>query len=56
MLILLAGNIDELKKQHEREIAEFDKAQGLNKARMEQGLEEKLKARRSRRKRQEMQS
>jgi len=50
----LFGNIDELKQQHEREIAEFNKAQDLNKARMEQGLQEKLAARRSRKKRQNM--
>lgn len=45
----LFGNIDELKKQHEEELAEFEKAQELNKARVDQGLQEKLRARRSRR-------
>lgn len=45
----LFGNIDQLKKQHEEEMAEFEKAQELNKARVEQGLQEKLRARRSRR-------
>jgi len=47
----LFGNIDELKKKHEQEMTEFNKTQDTNKARMEQGLEEKLKARRNRRKR-----
>ena len=45
----LFGNIDQLKKQHEEELAEFEKAQEMNKARQEQGLQEKLRARRSRR-------
>ena len=45
----LFGNIDQLKKQHEEELAEFEKAQEMNKARVEQGLQEKLRARRSRR-------
>lgn len=45
----LFGNIDQLKKQHEEELAEFEKAQELNKARVDQGLQEKLRARRSRR-------
>ena len=45
----LFGDIDQLKKQHEEELAEFEKAQELNKARVEQGLHEKLRARRSRR-------
>lgn len=45
----LFGNIDQLKKQHEDELAEFEKAQEINKARVQQGLQEKLRARRSRR-------
>jgi len=45
------GDIDELKKQHEKEMEEFNKAQDVNKARMEQGLQEKLRARRSRKQR-----
>ena len=45
----LFGNIDQLKKQHEEELAEFEKAQEMNKARVQQGLQEKLRARRSRR-------
>ncbi|XP_013415073.1 uncharacterized protein LOC106177002 isoform X2 [Lingula anatina] len=49
----LFGDIEELKKQHEREMEEFQRAQEINKARMDQGLQEKLKARRSRRQRQE---
>ncbi|XP_064645995.1 putative mediator of RNA polymerase II transcription subunit 26 isoform X3 [Lineus longissimus] len=48
----LFGNIDELKKQHEQEIEEFNRAQEMNKVRMDQGLQEKLMARRSRRARQ----
>ncbi|XP_041356021.1 serine/threonine-protein kinase dst2-like [Gigantopelta aegis] len=47
----LFGNIEQLKKQHEQELKEFEKAQEMNKARMEQGLQEKLKMRRSRRQR-----
>ncbi|XP_076439014.1 uncharacterized protein LOC143277922 isoform X2 [Babylonia areolata] len=45
----LFGNIEQLKQQHEKEMAEFEKAQETNKARMEQGLQEKLAARRNRR-------
>ena len=48
------GNISELKDQHEKELAEFNKAQETNKARMDQGLQEKLAARRSRKRRQEL--
>ncbi|KAK2167467.1 hypothetical protein LSH36_27g03035 [Paralvinella palmiformis] len=51
----LFGNIDELKKQHEQQLAEFEHAQEVNKARMNQGLEEKLRARRSQRARQQKQ-
>ena len=45
----LFGDIDHLKKQHEEELAEFEKAQEMNRTRQEQGLQEKLRARRSRR-------
>lgn len=51
----LFGNIDQLKKQHEEELAEFEKQQELNKARVEQGLQEKLRARRSRRRKMQAQ-
>lgn len=44
----LFGNIEQLKQQHEKELAEFEKAQETNKARIEQGLQEKLAARRNR--------
>lgn len=50
-----AGDIDHLKKQHEQEMVEFQKQQEVNKARMEQGLQEKLRNRRSRRRRQDIQ-
>ena len=42
------GNIEQLKKQHEKEISDFQKAQEMNKARLQQGLEAKLAARRNR--------
>ena len=45
----LFGNIEELKKTHKQQIEEFEKAQSLNKTRMDQGLQEKLRARRSKR-------
>lgn len=45
----LFGNIEQLKKQHEKEISDFQKAQEMNKARLQQGLEAKLAARRNRR-------
>jgi len=45
----LFGNIEELKKQHEAEQAQLEKVQETNKARMEQGLQEKLRRRRSKR-------
>lgn len=50
----LFGNIDQLKKKHEEDIAEFEKAQEMNKARVEQGLQEKLQARRNRKKRMQL--
>ncbi|RUS88124.1 hypothetical protein EGW08_004086 [Elysia chlorotica] len=50
----LFGNIEQLKKQHEEEMAQIAKTQETNKARMEQGLQEKLRQRRSRRKRMEV--
>ena len=46
---MIAGNIEELKKQHEAEQAQLEKVQETNKARMEQGLQEKLRRRRSKR-------
>ncbi|CAL1261294.1 unnamed protein product [Larinioides sclopetarius] len=45
------GKIDELRKKHAVEMADFEKAQTMNKARTTQGLQEKLQARRSRRSR-----
>ncbi|ESO90962.1 hypothetical protein LOTGIDRAFT_122423, partial [Lottia gigantea] len=45
----LFGNIEQLRKQHEQEMKEFEKAQEMNKARMEQGLQDKLRERRIRR-------
>lgn len=42
----LFGNINQLKQEYEKDTAEFIKAQQLNKARMEQGLQAKLEARR----------
>lgn len=45
------GKIDELRKRHAAEMEEFKKAQTLNKARMVQGLQEKLEVRRNRRSR-----
>lgn len=42
----LFGNINQLKMEYEKDRAEFDKTQELNKARMEQGLQAKLQARR----------
>ncbi|CAD5125151.1 DgyrCDS13394 [Dimorphilus gyrociliatus] len=50
---LLFGDVERLKEQHEREMKELQQAQDINKARMQSGLEEKLRARRSRRTRQE---
>ncbi|KAI8785889.1 reticulocyte-binding protein PFD0110w isoform X1 [Biomphalaria glabrata] len=47
----LFGNIEQLKKQHEKEMAQIEKAQETNKARIEQGLQEKLKERRTKRSR-----
>ena len=44
----LFGDIEQLKKKHEEELAEFEKTQNMNRARVEQGLQEKLRARRSR--------
>ncbi|XP_056002664.1 uncharacterized protein LOC125661515 [Ostrea edulis] len=45
----LFGDIEQLKKQHEKEVSDFQKAQEMNKARLQQGLEAKLAARRNRR-------
>lgn len=47
----LFGNIEQLKKQHEKEVSDFQKAQEMNKARLQQGLEAKLAARRHKRSR-----
>eukprot|EP00794_Sanderia_malayensis_P019576 gene19576-21507_t len=47
----LFGNISELKQAHKNQLADFEKAQTVNKTRMEQGLEEKLRARKSKRRR-----
>ncbi|KAK3697165.1 hypothetical protein QZH41_013542 [Actinostola sp. cb2023] len=51
----LFGNIDQLKKKHEEEIAEFEKAQELNKARVDQGLQERLQTRRNRKRKMQQQ-
>ena len=45
------GDIADLKKQHEKELDEFEQAQEQNKARMDAGLQEKIRARRSHRQR-----
>ena len=54
-IFLHSGDIEGLKKQHEQEMEEFQKQQEVNKARMDAGLQEKLRARRSRRRRQDIQ-
>lgn len=46
------GDAQELYRKHQEDLEELEKNQMINKARQEQGLEEKLKARRSRRQRQ----
>lgn len=51
----LFGNIEELKSKYEEQVAEFSKAQDVNKARVDQALEDKLRERRNRRKRVELQ-
>lgn len=51
----LFGNIEELKTKYEEQVAEFSKAQDVNKARVDQALEDKLRERRNRRKRVELQ-
>ena len=51
----LFGDIEDLKKKHEAEMAEFQKNQELNRARQEQGLQDKLRARRSRRRKIQLQ-
>jgi len=50
---LLSGDAQELYKKHQENLEELEKNRMINKARQEQGLEEKLRARRSRRQRQE---
>lgn len=44
----LFGNIEELKTKYEEQVAQFSKAQDVNKARLDQALQEKLQARRIR--------
>lgn len=51
----LFGDIEQLKKKHEEELAEFEKTQNMNRARVEQGLQEKLRARRSRKRKVQVQ-
>nr|XP_054751462.1 uncharacterized protein LOC129257208 isoform X2 [Lytechinus pictus] len=46
------GNIEELKKQHEEQVKEYERQQEVNKTRADQDLQSKLAARRSRRQRQ----
>ncbi|OTF79222.1 hypothetical protein BLA29_013363 [Euroglyphus maynei] len=48
------GKITQIHQKHLREMQEFEQNQLLNKARMSQGLKEKLNVRRSRRNRIEM--
>ncbi|XP_069102789.1 uncharacterized protein [Argopecten irradians] len=43
------GNMEELKKKHDQRIGEYQKIEEMNKARVAQGLEEKLAQRRQRR-------
>lgn len=45
-IVIFTGDISELKEQYKRYNEDFMKTQGLNKARMEQGLQAKLAARR----------
>eukprot|EP00058_Branchiostoma_floridae_P017716 XP_002603205.1 hypothetical protein BRAFLDRAFT_126988 [Branchiostoma floridae] len=47
----LFGDIEFIKKQHEKNVQEYERSQEINRARMQQGLEEKLRARRKRRER-----
>lgn len=47
-----SGDAQELYRKHQQDLEELEKNQMINKARQEQGLEEKLRARRSRRQRQ----
>ncbi|XP_782060.3 formin-like protein 6 isoform X2 [Strongylocentrotus purpuratus] len=49
------GNIEELKKQHDEQVKEYERQQEVNKTRADQDLQSKLAARRSRRQRQEAQ-
>lgn len=50
------GNVDELMKQHEDELEEFNKARERSKARTEQDLKEKLRQRRSKKRKQQLQA
>ena len=45
---VLFGNIEELKTKYEEQVAQFSKAQEVNKARLDQALQDKLQARRIR--------
>ncbi|CAG5130832.1 unnamed protein product [Candidula unifasciata] len=45
----LFGNIEQLKEQHQQERAQIERIQEANRARMEQGLQEKLRQRRNQR-------
>ncbi|XP_066270191.1 FK506-binding protein 5-like isoform X1 [Branchiostoma lanceolatum] len=47
----LFGDIEFIKQQHEKNVQEYERSQEINRARMQQGLEEKLRARRKRRER-----
>ena len=48
----LTGNIEELKRQHEEQVKEYERQQEVAKTRADQDLHSKLAARRSRRQRQ----
>lgn len=48
----VTGDAQELYRKHQEDMEELSRNQMINQARQEQGLEEKLKARRSRRQRQ----
>lgn len=50
------GSVDELMKQHEEELEEFNKMKEKNKARTEQDLKEKLRQRRSKKRKLQLQA
>ena len=56
MSFFLTGDINELKKQHDKDMEEYERTQELNKARMDQGLQDRLRQRRSRRRRDALQA